>query len=60
MTLPMVSAEEMRAGQLLTGFAMVAFLAAGFLPRYGRQLRLATLAVYLVGIAGFIVWFLIR
>ena len=35
-------------------------LGAGFIPRYGTQVRMAALALYLVGIAGFIIHFITR
>jgi hypothetical protein len=60
MMLPTVSADEMRAGQIMTGAAMAAFIAARFAPRHGRAIRAAVLTIYVTGIAAFIVWFLAR
>jgi hypothetical protein len=60
MTFPTVTADEMRAGQLLTGFVMAAFVGAYLVPGRARQIRIGALAIYLAGIAGFILWFLLR
>ncbi len=60
MTFAPVSAQEMQAGQMLTGLVLAAFIGARFLPRHAARIRVAALAIYLAGIAAFIVWFLIR
>lgn len=60
MTFPTISVDEMRAGQMLTGFTVASWLLAGVVPRYGHIIRVCVLAFYLTGIAAFVIWFLIR
>jgi hypothetical protein len=60
MQLPIVSPDELRAGQFLTLITFAILLGAGLVPRYGTQIRMAALGLYLLGIAGFIIHFLMR
>ena len=39
---------------------MAAFVGAYLFPGRARQIRIGALAIYLAGIAGFILWFLLR
>jgi hypothetical protein len=59
MAFPTVSAEEMRAGQIMTGAAMAAFIGARFAPRHSQAIRAWVLTIYLVGIGACVVWFMI-
>jgi hypothetical protein len=55
-----VTPDDMRAGRLLTGLVIAGWLLAGLIPRYTRTIRIGVLASYLVGIAAFITWVLVR
>jgi len=55
-----VSTQEMQAAQVLTGLGMAAWILAGFIPGRVRQIRLATVTLYLVGIVAFVVYLLVR
>jgi hypothetical protein len=59
----LVSADEMRAAQLLTGARMAAWLACGAIPGvrpYAAKIRAGVLAAYLLGCAGYIGYVLFR
>ena len=60
MTFSTVTPDEMFAAQLLTGSAMAGFLLAGLIPHYGGRIRLGVAALYFAGVAGFVVYFLVR
>jgi hypothetical protein len=60
MQLPTVSPDELRAGQFLTLVTFTILLGGGLIPRYGTQIRMAALGLYLLGIAGFVIHFLTR
>ena len=56
-----VTAEEMRAAQILTGATMAAWLACGAIPGvrpYATKLRAVLLGIYLLCCAGFIAFVL--
>jgi hypothetical protein len=56
-----VTAEEMRAAQMLTGATMAAWLACGVIPSirpHATNLRAALLAACLLGCAGFVAYVL--
>ena len=55
-----VSAEEMQAGQLLTGITLVIFLLAGFFPAHASRIRIATGVVYAAGMGAFLLHFMLR
>jgi len=57
-----VTPDEMHAAQILTGATMASWIAVGLIPGlrpHAGRIRLAVLAAYLLGCAGFIVWFLL-
>jgi hypothetical protein len=63
MTMPAMTTEDVRIAQMLTGFAMAAFLLIGTVPalrRYASPLRVALLVAYLLGAAGFAGYVLLR
>lgn len=55
-----ISPEESRTAQILSGVTLVILLSSRFFGRYGRQVQIAALTLYLIGIAAFIVHFLTR
>jgi hypothetical protein len=58
-----VPAEQMRQAQIVTGFAMAAFIGAGVVPGlrpYAATIRLVLLVVYLVACGAFVAWALLR
>lgn len=58
-----VSAEDMRAAQMVTAAAMACFLAVGIVPgleRYVRRIRLGLLLAYLLACGGFLAYVLLR
>jgi hypothetical protein len=61
--MPGMTTEDVRIAQMLTGFAMAAFLLISTVPalrRYASRLRVALLAAYLLGAAGFAGYVLLR
>jgi hypothetical protein len=57
------SFDEVRAVQILTGVAMVAWLMAGLAPGlrpYARTIRAVVLAAYLAGGGLFVLWLSLR
>jgi len=59
MILNAVSADEMRAAQLITGVTMAIWIGVGVVPplrNYAGPVRRAALALYLLCCAGFIVY----
>jgi hypothetical protein len=53
----------MRTARIVTGAAMAAFIAVGLAPPlrpYARTIRLALVAVYLLGCIGFTAYVLLR
>jgi hypothetical protein len=55
----LVSAEEMRAAQILSGATMAAWLACGAIPGirpHATKIRAALLTAYLLGCAAFIAY----
>jgi hypothetical protein len=59
MLLDHVSDTQMQAGQIAAGTAMVAFLAAPMLRRYAQPVRLIVTAVYVAGVLGVLLYFLL-
>ena len=58
-----VSGEQMRTARIVTGATMAAFIAVGLAPPlrpYARTIRLALVAVYLLGCIGFTAYVLLR
>ncbi|MBN9562099.1 MAG: hypothetical protein J0H14_15435 [Alphaproteobacteria bacterium] len=58
-----VSADEVRAAQVLTGLAMAIWLMVGLAPglrRHATTIRVIVLAVYLVGGGAYVVWLALR
>ncbi len=58
-----VSAEEIRAAQILTGATMAAWLASGWIPGarpYTTKIRTVLLAAYLLGCTAYIAYVLLR
>jgi hypothetical protein len=55
-----VSTQEMQAAQVLTGLGMAAWILAGFIPGRARQLRLATVTLYLAGVAAFVIYLVVK
>jgi hypothetical protein len=58
-----VSGEEVRAAQMLTTATFTSFLVVGFVPglrAHAQRIRMAILIVYLVAVAGFIGYLLVR
>ncbi len=58
-----VSGEQMRTARIVTGATMAAFIAVSLAPPlrpYARTIRLALVAVYLLGCAGFVGYLLLR
>lgn len=58
-----VSGEEMRAAQTITGATFAAFFLAGVVPglrAYAGRIRLVLLVAYLITVAGFMVYLLVR
>lgn len=58
-----VSGEEVRAAQMLTTATFTSFLVVGFVPglrAHAGRIRVAILVAYLVGVAGFMVYLLVR
>lgn len=61
--LGLVTADEMRAAQILTGLAMALFISAGLVPGlqpFVRKIQAGVLAVYLLACAALITYVLIR
>ena len=58
MLLDQVTDTQIRAGQIMMGATMAAFLAAPVFRRYAQPIRLAVAAVYIVGVFGFLCYFL--
>lgn len=59
----LVTAEQMRAAQILAGATMAAWLACGWIPGarpYAMRIRAWLLAAYLLGCAAFIAHALLR
>jgi hypothetical protein len=59
MLLDQVSDTQMQAGQIAAGTAMVAFLVAPTLRRYAQPVRLIVTVVYVVGVLGVLLYFLL-
>jgi hypothetical protein len=58
-----VTAEQMRAAQMLTGATMAAWLACGAIPGirpHATKIRAGLLAAYLAGCAAFVAYVLFR
>jgi len=55
-----VTAEEMSAARLITGFVIVAWLLAGRLGPAGRRLRWVILVGYLAAAAGLVLYVMAR
>jgi hypothetical protein len=58
-----VSGEQMRTARIVTGATMAAFIAVSLAPPlrpYARRIRLALVAAYLLGCAGFVAYVLPR
>jgi hypothetical protein len=54
-----VSAEDMRSAQIITLATLALWIGVGVVPPlrpHARGIRIATLALYLVGCAGFVVY----
>lgn len=63
MSLMPVTAEDMRAAQILTGATLALFLLVGLAPgmrAHGTQLRLVILAIYVLGVAALVIRALAR
>jgi hypothetical protein len=59
MLLDQVTDTQMQAGRILAGATMAAFVAAPFFRRYTQPIRLIIAAVYLAGVLGFLLYFLL-
>lgn len=53
-----VSAEEIKGAQVLSALTMAGFLGAGFFGAWANQFRLALTIIYIVALAGFLIWHL--
>jgi hypothetical protein len=59
MLLDQVSETQIQAGRVLGGAAMAAFLAAPLFRRQVQAIRLAVAGVYIAGVLGFLVYYLL-
>jgi hypothetical protein len=62
MTFSPLTSDELHAAQILSGATMALWIIVGLAPgvrAYATQIRVAVLAAYLLGIAGFIVYFVL-
>jgi hypothetical protein len=59
MLLDQVTDEQIKAGQIAAGAAMVAFLAAPYFRRYAQPIRLTVAALYVAGVLGFLLYYLL-
>jgi hypothetical protein len=48
----------MRAASLVMGATMVAFIGSRWLPRYGSSIRLIVAGIYVAGVLGALLYFL--
>lgn len=63
MSLPMVSDTEVRSAQAATLGTFALWMAIGYVPgtrRHANAIRLAVLAVYVAGVAGFVAYVFLR
>jgi hypothetical protein len=58
MLLDPVTDVQMRAASLVMGATMVAFIGSRWLPRYGSSIRLIVAGIYVAGVLGALLYFL--
>lgn len=58
MLLDQVDDTQMRAVSLVMGATMVAFIGSRWIPRYGQSIRVVLAGLYVAGLAGLLVYFL--
>ena len=59
MLLDQVTDTQMRAGQIAAGATMAVFIAAPYFRRYAQPVRLTIALIYIGGLVGLLLYFLI-